>query len=458
MAEPAQFSGRAAPGGGPQSALVVGALVVAFVVLAVAKPWDQPKATPSPQPAVSSSPTPVARSAPPVESPATPSAPPFFVPAPFTLDPPPPGGATWTALRWQAFDVGDPIAHLGPTVRWSGGFASLGDDGAGAPLLWTSPDAIDWSPVASGTATTFWPGMRVEGVAPLGHQLLAVTSMPAQTTAGELSTPAPRVLSTWLSADGAAWQMRGGPILPEPITLDGTVLTAGSGGRAVVAWNEAPDPGGQGTGHLAVTTDGANWRQVPAGALPSGFTAMDLAAAPGGGFLVAGKTLVDGLAGAAIMRSDPTAQVWTPVALPQSPELAIGERASVVWRLAVGAKGVLATGDSPSREVWWWSADGGRWTVLAGFDPVGSSGCPGSTVGCGLYPDGEIVGDGERLVALRSAPSAVAWSSADGRTWRPVATTPFEVPQPATRIALLPGGVIVTTSSGAWYGYAASRP
>ncbi|HEY5628912.1 MAG TPA: hypothetical protein VIR16_05315, partial [Candidatus Limnocylindrales bacterium] len=280
-------------------------------------------------------------------------------------------------------------------------------------------------------------------------------------SSGDLSAPVQVVLSTWLSDDGAVWQMRGGPIFAQPRRISGAVLAAGTGATAVIAWNEASATAAVVTGHLAATTDGANWSEVPAGALPSGFTVTDLAAAPGGGFLVSGKSIVDGLASAALLRSDAAARAWTPVALPQDPSLDVPERASVVWHLVPGATGLLAVGDSPTRELWWWSADGRRWTAVPDFSPVGASGCPGSTQPCGAYADGLVAGDGERIVAVGGAGAsgaAVTWAARDGALWQRL-RTPSQVPRGRPiAITLLPGGILLTDSTGVWFGEAGSAP
>ncbi len=469
MAEPAQFTGRAAPGGRPRSAMVVGALIVASLGLAVAKPWEQPRPSPPPSAAVAvPSVTPTGGGTLPIQAPPTPT-PVFPLRIPFTLRPPPATGAPWTDIRWQHVDATHPLAHFGTALRWAGGYASLGDDGMGGTRLWTSPDGHAWNPIGSGTATTFWPGVHVESVAPLGRRLLAVTSLPAPlspanppssdpASAGP-SAPQSVVFASWLSEDGSAWQMRGGPILTQPTRLSGPVLVAGSGDHAVIGWDAWPEPGGETSGHLAVTADGASWQPLPASALPSGFQVTALVAAPGGGFLAAGKSVADGLASAALLRSDATGQAWTPVALPQDLAFEAGARANVVWRLVVAAGGVLAIGDSSARELWWWSADGRRWTAVPGFDPVGASGCPGSSQGCGAYADGMVAGDCGRAVAVGGAvghAALTAWVSADARHWRRLGSLGVVPRDRPSGIMLLPGGIVLLGSTGAWYGEAVS--
>lgn len=485
MPDSTEFSGRPVVSG-PRSALLVGLLVIASIALAIAQPWSAPAPQSAASPAALASVAPAATDA--TNATATPAASPTaegpapVAMAPFTLVAPP-RGASWSSIRWQPIDPTIPLAHLGKAVRWRGGYASLGDDGRGGTQLWASADGAVWQPILPGTATTFWPGVRVEAVAPLGRRLLAVSSLPAalqsvsppspDPAAADPNAPLAVVLSSWLSDDGVGWQLRGGPIFARPIRLSGSLVAAGAAGTsgaarttvgtagvAVIGWNEWPEPGGQATGHLAVTSDGASWRQVPDGELPSGFQVMDVAAAPAGGFLAAGKSITDGLASVALLRSDATALRWVPVALPQA-LLSVDERATVVWRLEAGARGVLAIGDSAARELWWWSADGRDWTAVGDFRPVGASGCPGSNQACGAYADGLLTGDGDRVVAVGGNASNAtmgAWASADAAQWRHLGergTVPRDRP---TAAVLLPGGIVVLGGGGAWYGEATAGP
>jgi hypothetical protein len=242
---------------------------------------------------------------------------------------------------------------------------------------------------------------------------------------------------------------------------------AGTGGQVVLAWNEAPTAGAAGLARVAVTADGVAWRRLPASALPAGFEASDLVATPGGGFALAGRTVRAGAASAAILRSNSTGTAWAPIALPQDEAQAAGERVNVVWSIVRGISGLLAIGDSPGRELWWRSSDGRHWTAVPGFgpisafDPLGPSGCPESLPNCGAYPDGFVVGDGERLVAVGGASGSSAlgvWTSSDASRWQRLDQPGARPTRPASEVQLLPGGVVLSDGDAAWYGAAASEP
>ena len=109
MTDPAQYSGRPSASG-PRSALVVGCLVIAFIALAIAKPWDRTApASPSATTLATLGLTTPSASAPAsTPAPATVPAQPYVPPAAFKLAPPPAAGAAWTAVRWRLLDASTP--------------------------------------------------------------------------------------------------------------------------------------------------------------------------------------------------------------------------------------------------------------------------------------------------------------------------------------------------------------
>jgi hypothetical protein len=436
--------------------------MVASILVAIAKPWDGPAPPSPPATAVATLglTTPSASALASRPAPTTVPASPNDPLAAFKLGPPLAAG---TAVRWRFLGAADPLAHLGTATHWSGGYASIGDDGLGASLLWTSPDGMTWSPVLNGTAATFWPGLGVVAVAPLRHQLFALTMLRADASSGA-SSASGSVVVAWASSNGTEWTPTGGATFPIPSETAGPPLLAGSGTDLVLAWNLATLPSSAGgSARFAVSADGVAWHRLPASALPAGFVVTDVTAAPGGGFLAAGQIVTGGDATAAILRSDATGRAWSPVALPEDVTIAPAERAKIVSSILTGASGALATGDKPAGEVWWQSADGQRWTGASDVVPIGASACSGSTPGCARSQTGLIAGDGGRMAAVGGSgagadPGLNAWTSLDGARWHQLDASGDVPIGPPSAVSLMPGGIVLVTASGAWYGEAVTGP
>lgn len=463
MPDPTEFQGRPATSG-VRSAALVAIVVIVFVALAVAKPWDGPSTPPSPPPSVAgvvvASPTAptvaTSASSTPVESPS-----PTVAPVPFSLGASPVDGAPWGSITWRHLDSGSPIAHLASVVTWRGGWVAVGDEGG---PVWTSTDGDVWQPLPAGTGTTFWPDNRVLAVAPGADGLVAITiSHPLAclpTDPGCVATPSV-ALSAWSSPDARTWRVLPATGLPPlPRSADGPLLAAGPRGL-VLAW-QVPTALGS-TTRITTSADGRTWRPVPETALPATFSITDLAVV--GGRYVASGRLVDATGGArAALLGSPDGTAWSLLDLPDA-TASPAERQTVVWRLIAAPAGMLAVGvtaDTPGRELWWWSPDGRRWQVVRGYAPLGSSGfpplgptrCPGQ--GCGNYPDGLVIGDGSRMVAFRVTASPAAWTSSDGSSWREVAIGGDAPARSAGTALLLPGGVLLVEPDGAWYGQASA--
>jgi hypothetical protein len=462
MPDPTEFQGRPTTGG-VRSAALVAIVVIAFVVLAVAKPWDGPAPSPSPLASavgvvVTPPPSTVASQAPstPVASPSA-----TVAPIPFSLGPSPADGAPWGSITWQRLDPASPVALLRSVVTWRGGWVAIGDGGS---PVWTSTDGDAWQPLPAGTGTTFWPDSRVLAVAPGADGLVAITiSQPLAcqpTDPGCVATPSV-ALSAWSSPDARTWRVLPATGLPPlPRAADAPLLAAGPRGL-VLAWQE-PTALGSRT-RITTSADGRTWRPVPDTALPATFSITDLAVV--GGRYVASGRLVDATGGArAALIGSSDGAAWSLLSLPDATG-SQGERQTVVWRLVDAPAGVLAVGvtaDTPGRELWWWSQDGRRWQVVRGFAPLGSSRfpplgptrCPGQ--GCGDYPDGLVIGDGSRMLAFRVTDPPAAWTSADGQSWQAVAIG-GDAPARSTGTALLlPGGILLAEPGGAWYGQASA--
>ena len=463
MPDPTEFHGRPAAAG-VRSAGLVAIVAIAFVALAIAKPWDRPIASPSPPPSsaglVVATPSPSAARSPvpsiPVPSPSATTA-----PAPFILGRSPVDGAPWGSITWQRLDPAAPASRLRSVVPWRGGWVATGDGGSS---VWTSADGDAWQPLPAGTGTTFWPDSRVLAVAPGADGVVALTiAQPLACLPTDLGcTATPSVpLSAWSSSDGRTWRVLSTTGLPPlPRNADAPLLAGGPLGL-VLAWQE-PTPLGSRT-RIAISADGRAWRSVPDTALPATFSVTDLAVV--GGRYVASGRLMDatGAARAALIGS-PDGAAWSLLSLPDA-TTAPAERQTVVWRLVAAPAGMLAIGvtaDTPGRELWWWSQDGRSWQVVSGFSPLGSSRypplgptrCPGQ--GCGDYPDGLVVGDGSRMVAFRLTDPPGAWTSVDGRTWQAAIVTGDPQVASAGDPLLMPGGVLLTGPGAAWYGRASA--
>ena len=67
-----------------------------------------------------------------------------------------------------------------------------------------------------------------------------------------------------------------------------------------------------------------------------------------------------------------------------------------------------------------------------------------------------LAGDGRRIVVVRGGPDGGTWVSTGGSSWstlRAAGTPPAGQPN---RIVLLPGGILVSNGSTAWYGTAST--
>jgi hypothetical protein len=454
--------------GGRRSDGRIAALVVvlglAFVGLAIAKPWggtvQPPPSPPSLANVASPAATPAASllasppASPPAAGPSSPSATPSAtadpLPVAFTT-PLPPSGSTWTGLRWRRLAPDDPLRLVTSVTRWRHGYVAVGWIArTPATPVWTSADGSHWKPLIPGTATTFWPGLAVIGVAGLPSGPVAVTeSLPYCGGPCEPRYVLPVV--TWTSADGRRWTHR--LLLPQESMLSETgaapLVASGPAGLLLATSGLAA--------HLAATTDGTHWRQLPAGTLPAAFWLDDLRGTATG-YLAVGGWVTGATHEDAAALSSADGRHWSQVpTLLQAPAMISSAGGSTVDSLVVGLHGTIAIGRNvtyPGAPLWWRSADGRRWQALPGFAPLGPARCVAD--GCNVQPDGSLVSDGRRMVALRGGPDAGAWTSMDGLAWHRLAIT-GDVPAAVTKVTLLPGGVMVSDGTTTWFGAAQGR-
>ncbi len=467
MAEDRSFHGSPATGGRSAGRVTVLAIVavIAFVGIAIAKPWGDP-AGPAPSgglpgpgaAAISPSAAPAASSpatasdtprAGPLEG-ASPTAAVRPLPIAFTAPLVPASAvatATWTALDWRRLAPDDPLALVTSIVPWRRGFVAVGRIAAPpATPVWTSEDGTRWNTLPFNTSSTFWPGSAVIGVAAIGTGLVALTE-----TVEFCAEPCPLTFElpivSWTSPDGRAWT----PHLLPPEWLarpsgQPPLLAIGTAGLVVASAGRAA--------RLATSTDGSHWRLVPAAGFPARFTLTDLRGT-GTGYVAVGRWLAaDGRNEVGSLRSS-DGRTWpgTPTILPVSPASKADVGPAVI-SLVVGRDGMIAVGrDVMARDITRWSSspDGSRWATMPAFSPLGPTTC---NEGCGILPYGTLIGDGERMVALRGGTDAGVWASSDGLTWtRLRAGGDVPVEQAATAV-LLPGGLLLTDGTTTWFGEA----
>lgn len=430
-------------------------MAVVFIGLAIAKPWSSsggpPIATLGPRGGAVSS-----GSQPPTVAAPTPSIPPIpAVPAAFTTSLPPPATAAWTGIRWHRLAPADPLTLVASVLRWRGGFIALGwtfSDGATSTPVWTSKDGAQWTPLPLATSATFWPGMLVIGLAEVPSGLVALTEAGAGNDCGapdcQLYTPA---VVAWTSSDGRVWTPRGGLDLGLPASNGGApVLAAGPSGLVVASTTSNADP--------ETSADGIHWRTVASGAYPRGFHVAALAWTPTGftavGVLTIGTPVPLGNSERAVALQSKNGTTWSGPFPLDGTGPSWGATGVVAAR-----RGFIAVGagfGSPQLILWWQSPDGRVWRGLPTYAPLGRpSSCSGE--GCADRPNGLLIGDGERMVALRGGHDAGVWTSFDGLSWRTLPVT-GEVPSAqATQAVLLPGGILLSDGRRTWFGEALTR-
>jgi hypothetical protein len=438
---------------GRRTAGLVLVLIVAFIGVAIAKPWGSPV---EPAPAVTPSRadvTPPAASLP-TTAPEVPSTGPFLTVGPLPVDFTThlaPGSATWTGLNWRRLTSEDPLSLVTSVLHWRRGFIAVGWK-AGPPVtpVWTSADGSHWVGLPFDTSSTFWPGMNVIGVAHLGTGLVALTEM-AQWCVG----PCPLVyilpVVSWTSPDGRTWTPH---VLPPEwlASPPGRPPLFAVGPAGIVVATSGP------SARLATSTDGSHWTLLPAVAFPARFALNDLHETPTGYVAVGRLMTTEGSREAASLWSS-DGQHWSevPTILPTRPA-AGSDVGSALASLVVGQDGIIAVGrgvTTPGATLWWQSPDGRRWQPLRTFPPLGPTTCTGE--GCGSQPNGALVGDGHRMVAVRGGADAGAWTSSDGLAWQRLAITGDIPGEQATQAVLLPGGVLLSDGTTTWFGEAQVR-
>jgi hypothetical protein len=423
-------------------------LFVACVGIAIAKPWDS-SVEPAPSVAPSQAPvTPPSVSLPTTVAVMPSTAPSVTVgplPVAFTT-PPPPASGTWTGLRWQRLAPDDPLSLVTSVLRWRRGFVAVGLVARlPATPVWTSADGTHWDPLLFGTSTTFWPGLDILGVADLQTDLVALTET-VQYCGEPCSLTYILPVLSWTSPDGRRWTAH--LLSPEwPVTTRGRSPLVAFGPVGVLVASRGP------AAHLATSTDGSHWHLVPASGFPSRFALTDLQGTATGYVAVGGWMTADGRSEAASLWSS-DGQHWSasPTLLPTPPTVGANGGSAVV-SLVIGQDGIVAVGRGVTgATIWWQSPDGQRWAALPTFPPLGPTACTGD--GCGSGPNGVLVGDGHRMVALRGGAEGGVWTSSDGLTWQRLPASSDIPSEDAMNAVLMPSGVLFSDRTTTWFGEA----
>jgi hypothetical protein len=425
---------------------------------------------PAPNASTSTAGSPIAEASPPAASPGVSTQPSEPVPSAlaspvgpsaFTTPVPPAAGTPWTGISWRKLAPADPLAQVRSVLRWRGGFVAVGSVVASSQTsstpVWVSADGAGWRQL---DARVFGPATVVIGVVETDTGIVALTlqgganqcdGQTAPLSCWALTPP----LQAWTSPDGASWTAHPGPDIVAPPGCDGCgvdapILRAGTPGLLVINHNG----GTAWVGARAVfSRDGVTWEVLPADAFPAGFALGDVAGS-GSGYVAVGASGPGHIAGVALSSSD--GRHWLSHALPTpglDPHTAPNANAIVV-----GPDGLIVTGSdglAPGTELWWSSARGGPWSRLLRYPPLGV--WTGEGEGSGLIANGNLLGDGERILAYRGGTKPTAWVSTDGRSWRTLTTSgsgPTNAGDwPVQTLILTPIGVFGTGDDGSsWFG------
>ena len=444
MADGGSFYGAASAPGRRRDGLAAVAvvLIVVGIAAAIAKPWGdtgQPAASGLPGvAAVTSSAAPSPSSAPPAPS-ALPTYPPRPQPVAFTTVPPP-GSDTWVGLDWQRLAPNDPLGIVRTEVTWGATSVAIGDiRGTTSTTVWASTDRTHWQPLDGGTLASRWSGLTVVGLATLAGRFVAVTEMNDY-----LYRYLPPI-GVWTSTDGRSWATA--------ITLPADALDSPTGSPPLVA--AGPDGlvlAASGlAARYATSSDGSHWALSPRNAFPADFALVDLEGTSKG-YVALGTWMRGGSArAAALWSADGRHWPKTPTILPTSASRSGKPASSNAVSLMVGDQGMIAAGigGSSGAALWWRSLDGRHWKPLQSFPPLGATKCDGAN--CGLQPNGALIADGDRLVAVRGGSDAAAFVSTDGHSWTALALS-GDIPSAQSQAILLPGGVLVSDGTTTWFG------
>jgi hypothetical protein len=375
----------------------------------------------------------------------------------FTTPVPPSATTPWTTITWRQLDPGDPLGQVRSVTRWRGGLIAVGAATPSAASartpVWVSPDGATWTPL---DPAVFGLTTLVLGVEPTPTGVVAITVQGGVNDCGDESEPlfcwTPGLpLQSWTSSDGSTWAAHPGPDIQltpdcQDCGIDLPLIAVGKPGILLVG---RPTTGLQ----LALTTDGITWQVLPGSSFPNEFFPNDVAGY-GDGFLAVGQTTDD--PGRAVAFSSTDGRTWQSHALASTAADAQTDTSADL--LVVGPAGVIAkggTGAAPGLSLWWSTLDGSAWNEVANYPPLGV--WTGAGEGTGLMEDGNLVGDGERMLAYRGGDKEGAWTSTDGRNWKAMQIdgpgAALSGDDPSIDLTIMPLGVVWLADDGTtWFG------
>ncbi len=309
-------------------------------------------------------------------------------------------GADASALDWvrvpgdDAFDGGEEL-H-GVTAGGPGLVAVGSDDDVAA--VWTSPDGLTWTRVATDDDSF---GGEVNDVVAAGPGLVAVGSDRDGA-------------AVWTSPDGLTWtrvphDLGGGGI--HDVTVGGPGLVA-VGGHELYA----DRPMGAIRAVVWTSPDGLNWTRVPHdddifGGVEGDEVDMTGVTAGGPGLVAVGSAVW----------TSPDGLDWSRVPVDESVFGGVvpGGRDEGMTSVVAADSGIVAVGSSGGHAAVWTSPDGLAWSRAPHDDAVFA-----------LESMEHVTTGGSRYVAVGGsaglAPTAGAWTSRDGLTWTAYDDTAFE--------------------------------
>jgi hypothetical protein len=360
----------------------------------------------------------------------------------------------WTGITWRKLAATDPLATIQAVSRTSHGFIARGlprstDSGFRTPIL-TSADGLAWSELP---APVVGADSIVLGFYELSGRLVALTLAGGAVKCPDSEDHCLEVrppLRAWSSDDGTEWTLRAEPInidaAPGHGLLEFNTQAALVGGRLVAVERGKPL-------QIALSNDGLTWSTVSAIGLPPDFWG-GLAGAAGGGFVLAGSS-GSGNQQAPSVAWSADASRWESTKIPITAQTAGRAAGSAAGR--AGMILVVTTDEVPGGTQWWGSSTGTDWQPIMNFAPLGV--WRGAGEGTALMPNGQLVSDGERIVAYDTVSGNAAWASFDGSSWteltiagnRPPAADPF----PGDYVTVTPIGLLWRDRQGsAWFGEA----
>ena len=215
--------------------------------------------------------------------------------------------------------------------------------------------------------------------------------------------------------------------------------------------------------YSATSVDGIHWQALPTGAFPTGFDLRDIVGTATG-FTAVGSLPLDADHFRAVTLQSVDGVTWTgpyPLHLVSASGVILASSSEKGWGangLVAARNGFIAVGMTdlvPGTTLWWQSANGRDWRALLNWPPLGPTTCTGE--GCGSDPNGALVGDGHRMVALRGGADAGVWTSIDGPSWQRLPVSGDIPSEDATGVALLPGGVLLSDRTTTWFGEAVTK-